>query len=759
MKNIALVAVILLVSFPSYAWQAKPLLTTEQSGATTYQANESIQKIIAELSKQQTKAKYSIELPTATGDLINYTLFPAQTMPENLQQKYPTIKSFKGYQTSAPEQLARIDLGPNGFYAMYLINDEAWYLDPTPEGYYKLYQNQAGERHDEILTELAPASHQTLARGALSAQPGIITYKIAVAATGEYAQFYKSITNALNGIVTTINRVNLLFERDLAIQLQLVDNNDLLIYTDAATDPFANNNPDADITASQQTIDNIIGANNYDIGHVFATDGGGLAQVGSVCRNGVKGQGMTGTPRPQGDSFNVDFVAHEIGHQLGALHTFNGTAGFCEGGRIENSAYELGGGVTVMGYAGICSDGDGNENIRNTSIATFHFQSINEIHNYVRFSGGRNCGEHQTTNNMAPVANAGNNFTIPQSTPFMLAGQASDANNDQLIYTWEQFDLGTATTDKSEWGTKTNGPLFRNYPASDTAIRYLPNLQDLMFSRATTAEILPTISRRLTFKFVARDQRGGVGHDDITITVSGSTGPFTVVNPKGNESYTGRQDIEVAWQVNGTDNYCPQVNISMNADLNDTFEHMLLANTTNDGSAVVALPNITSPQVKLMVACSSGGFFNLNQGFFSITESSVPLITGQNDFSVNPDEIFTITLDDLIIESNKAESLTVQILAGEGYTTNNEQIERTDENLASLKINLLVSDGVEQSEPFEFLVNVNATQEPALIDNSNSNADVTINVKGGSSGTFNLYLLLGLVLISFVKSKLLQFDR
>ncbi|WP_016955541.1 reprolysin-like metallopeptidase [Catenovulum agarivorans] len=753
------------ISLPTAAWQILERPNTlasdvevtsnvvDKAQAIKLAADDSSQKLLATLSNS-TENTFVVQLPTATGELVDFNISRTNEITGQLQQDYPQIKSFKGHQVSDPTQLARITIGPNGFYAMYLLDGQVWYLDPDTNGQYQLYTGHSDLKHDEVLITEQLQTSNLLARGPLSAEPGIVTYRIAVAATGEYTQFYNNKTNALNGIVTTINRVNLLFERDLAIQLQLIDNNDLLIFTNASTDPFANDDPDADIAAAQQTIDNIIGSSNYDLGHVFATDGGGLAQVGAVCRSGLKAQAMTGTPRPQGDSFNVDFVAHEIGHQLGALHTFNGTAGFCDGGRIDDSAYELGGGVTIMGYAGICSDNSGNENVRTTSIANFHFQSISEIHNYVRFSGGRNCGTHQTSDNLSPTVNAGSDKTIPANTPFVLTGQANDANQDSLIYTWEQYDLGTATSDKSDWGTSGDGPIFRNYAATTSPARYIPNIQDLIFLRSTSAELLPSTSRQMTFKFVAKDQKGGVAHDELTVNVRADTGPFVVTKPSGGEDFVGRQLIDVNWQVNGTDNFCSQVNILMNTDLDDTFEYTLAANTPNDGQQQIELPNTTATQAKLMVICASQQFFNLNSGFFSIAADLQPLITGQNTFEVDQGENFTISINDLVIDNPTNSAIEVIILNGTNYTVSDNVITITNAERSEVSINVQVSNGTDTSNIFSFSAKIQSdTPDPIEPEAENENsADVTINIKAGSSGTTNLYLLMVLLVLSLAKS-------
>ena len=44
---------------------------------------------------------------------------------------------------------------------------------------------------------------------------------------------------------------------------------------------------------------------------------------------------------PNGDSFNVDFAAHEWSHQFGHGHTFSGVGGSCDGNFMVRRARRL----------------------------------------------------------------------------------------------------------------------------------------------------------------------------------------------------------------------------------------------------------------------------------------------------------------------------------------------------------------------------------------------------------------------------------
>ena len=266
-------------------------------------------------------------------------------------------------------------------------------------------------------------------------------YRAAVAATGEYTSFFGGTkTQAQSAIVTAMNRVSGFYEDELSVRMILVANNDQIVFTNSATDPYTNNNAFAMLGQNQSTIDSIIGNANYDIGHVFSTGAGGVAGFAVVGQSGRKAEGVTGISPPTGDGFWIDYVAHEMGHQYGGSHTFNGTRGSCSGGnRSGSSAYEPGSGSTIMAYAGIC----GGDNLQPRSDAYFHSRSLDQIISYLDVSRP-NVGTRIDTGNSIPTAEAGPNYTIPSETPFELTGAGTDADGDLLVFNWEQRDLGPA---------------------------------------------------------------------------------------------------------------------------------------------------------------------------------------------------------------------------------------------------------------------------------------------------------------------------
>jgi hypothetical protein len=583
-----------------------------------------------------------LSLPLPDGGFSRFRIEDSPIMAPELAARYPAIRTYRGFGLDDPTAYARLDLTAHGFHGMILSAGETVYIDPYARGaigYYISYLTSEYRSSDaaEWRCHFAQANGspgETLAAGSLpSRAPSsertngseLRTYRLALAATGEYTQFHGGTVSAgLAAIVTAMNRVNGLYERDVAIRMTLVANNDLIVYTDGASDPYTNNNGVMMLGQNQTNLDAVIGSANYDIGHVFSTGGGGVASLGVPCRGGLKARGVTGLSNPIGDPFYVDYVAHEMGHQWGANHTFNGSSGACSGGnRNAGTAYEPGSGSTIMAYAGIC----GSQNLQRNSDDHFHVASYDEILDYSRLGSGDSCDVSTATGNAPPTAIVPNTagMQIPTGTPFELCGSATDPNHAGLTYGWEEFDLGPAGAPDSPVG---DAPIFRSWSPTTNPCRTFPRLSELLTNNPPViGELLPTYARNLTFRMTVRDNvaaGGGADYAQVAFTVDGGSGPFLVTSPNTAVSWTGLVNESVTWDVAGTNAYCSDVDILLSADGGLTFPTTLRAATTNDGSASVSPPNVATGSARVKVACSDSLFFDLSNVDFSIVENGKP---------------------------------------------------------------------------------------------------------------------------------------
>jgi hypothetical protein len=325
---------------------------------------------------------------------------------------------------------------------------------------------------------------------------------------------------------------------------------------------------------------------------------------------------------PIGDPFYVDYVAHEMGHQWGADHSFNGNEGSCSGGnRNASTAYEPGSASTIMGYAGIC----GSQSLQSNSDAYFHTTSYQEIVNFSQFGAGSSCAVISATGNSAPVVEAGLSYTIPVDTPFTLCGAAMDPEDDPLTYAWEQFDLGPAGHPDSP---AADAPIFRSFNPGEDPCRNFPRLSELANGTSTIGELLPSYARTLNFRLTARDNRsggGGSNYDITTVDVIDTTGPFQVTAPDSSAVWNGAELQPVTWNVAGTNAApisCSHVDILFSQDGGNTFPFTLLDGTPNDGLQQVTAPNVSTGQARVLVRCSDNIFFNVSEADFTIVETA-----------------------------------------------------------------------------------------------------------------------------------------
>jgi len=576
-----------------------------------------------------------LTLPFPDGSSRNFYVVESPIMAPELAAQFPELKTYIINGTNSKSFASgRIDFTPLGFHAIIFSEEGTIFIDPYKMGdnlnyisYYKkdfikqdvlIFDQPCVVDNPEVRTqieEIINSGRVTLTGNQLR------TYRLAVACTGEYAAFYGgTVGSAMNGIVITVNRVDGVYEKEVDIRMVLVANNSSIVYTNASTDPYTNNNGSTMLGQNQTTLDNIIGSANYDIGHVFSTGGGGVAFLGCVCINGSKARGVTGSPSPVGDPFDIDYVAHEMGHQFGGNHTFNSVISNCGGGNRETSAaYEPGSGSTIMAYAGIC----GFDNLQTHSDPYFHVKSLDEIIVYTTFGNGNSCPVITNTGNNGPIVSVPTGgFTIPISTPFSLTGSAVDPDNDPLTYCWEEFDLGPAGTWNNPSG---NAPIFRSFNPVTFPSRTFPKLSSLLNNTTAIGEILPAYTRSLSFRLIARDNKmggGGSGYASVSFNVTNTAGPFLVTNPNTNVSLPALSVQTITWNPANTfaaPVNCSAVNIYLSTDGGQTWIISLADNTPNDGSEEVIIPDNQVTTARVRVEAVGNIFFDISDTNFTIT--------------------------------------------------------------------------------------------------------------------------------------------
>ena len=571
-----------------------------------------------------------VSIPNADGVLERYRVYENSNMDPALAARYPQIKSYMGVGIDNPSATAYFSVSPLGFKSMVLSPDKsAVFIEPISAdlGTYTVYRKSDKAQsltpfECSVIDEVAP---QIDAMARPNADDAVLrTFRLAMSCTGEYTTYFGGTKAlALAAINNSITRCNGVFEKDFGARLIIIANTDLVIYTSASTDPYSASSSMSQWNSQlQSTLTSVIGDSNYDIGHLFgATGGGGNAGcIGCICSSG-KGSGITSPADgiPSGDNFDIDYVAHEIGHQMGANHTFTQSN---EGTGVQ---MEPGSGSTIMGYAGITS-----LDVQPHSDAYFHAISIQQVTNNLK---AKTCSVNIATGNAVPTASAGLDYTIPKSTPFLLTAVGTDANGDALTYNWEEMD--NQTTSAAPSATKTTGVNFRSYNSTTSPTRYFPRMASVLTGATTTAgseltvESLSSVARSLNFRVTVRDNRAGGpanNSDDMIVTVNATAGPFTVSSPNTAVSYVGGSTQTVTWNVAGTtanNVNCANVDILISTNAGTSWT-TLLAATPNDGTQAVTIPNTPGTTNRIMVKGTNHIFFDVSNTNFTITAGSAP---------------------------------------------------------------------------------------------------------------------------------------
>lgn len=578
-----------------------------------------------------------IEFPLSTKQLEPFLIEENSTMATELKKKFPQIKAYNGYAHTG----ARIkwDITPQGFHAMIMQPGKPiLYIDPystSNNQYYILYKKNSlvykksmhcgvTDTQRSLLFPLITHFSTPFTNCALK------KYRLALAATYSYTQFNGGTkASALAAQVVTVNRINGIYENDIGVSLELIASNADVICdtTPCPTTPMGTQaydttgNADALILQNQINTDLIITPANYDIGHVldaFNGEPNGLAALSSVCDNNSKASATTISPTPQGDAFDVDFVAHEMGHQFGGTHTQNNDCN-----RAPNSSVEPGSGSTIMGYAGICPP-----NVQNNSGPYFHGISLQQIGTFTQNSA--TCSTDTLIGNAPTITGSNGNSIVPISTPFALNVTATSIPQANLTYDWEQMDA--AISPQPPLATSTEGPNFRSFNPTTSPERYFPNLAGLASGQSLTWEVLPSVGRIMNFRVSVRNNtpNGSCNaYQDYTVTEASNAGPFIVTYPNENDIIWQTYNQEtVTWDVAHTDQAPVNailVDILLSTDAGLSYPIVIAQNILNNGAYTLTVPELSTNQARIMVRSSDQTFFNTSQNNFTIGTGSPTL--------------------------------------------------------------------------------------------------------------------------------------
>ncbi len=614
--------------------------------ATAYTLSESSfknQLITLVEKKSNTEIVY---FPDEKGVPIPFKVQEANVFSIELAEKYPDIKSYKGVSTLNDGRRIRFSVSHKGIHSMMSATNRggAVFMEKGVKNTYVLYHAKDRTSKDMFVCKTVPQIPEL--NNLLGAQPVddqvLRKFRLAVAASGEYTNFHGGTkVDALAAINATVTRINEILENDLAITLELIGTTDEVIYTDATTDPFTGS-----LSAqTQNTLDTVIGDENYDIGHLFnqqdnALDGN-AGFVGAVCRSGRKGSAYSTLSAPEGEAFAIDLVAHEMGHQLGANHTFSH---FSEGTQVQ---VEPGSGTTIMGYAGITNMND----VAEMSDDYFHYVSVVQISDYLETVS---CGEVINLVNTPPSLTVISDYTIPKGTAFVLEGTALDTDAaDVLTYTWEQTNAAIVT--QATFGpTNPVGAMFRSLPPTTVSYRYFPKLERITSGNLTQVnpssgdawETVSLVERELNFAVTVRDnsiEAGQLASDEVAVFVVNEAGPFTVTSQDVPTSYVAGEVQSISWDVANT-NVAPvsatAVDIFLSTDGGQSFPITIAENILNDGNHEFVIPAVPTTNARLMVKASNSIFLAVNAADFSILASEVVLNFTQLDYEVcQPDDL------------------------------------------------------------------------------------------------------------------------
>ena len=585
-----------------------------------------------------------ISVPNENGEEELFQLEPAAVIAPSLASKYTWIQTYKGKSLTRPDVKIRLSTHPTGVNAwIKLPGQEDLFIQPkkNTQGVHFVYQKTKNDPASSFFCKTVEDQFvQKASEGIPSSAKqtdAIRIFRIAIATTSAYTSFWgdddpsngTNIEDAFSAVVSTLNRINQVFEDELGVRLVLVSDASL-IYETAETDPFK-----GDYSAElQTTVDEVLGNEAYDVGHLFdyGEPNGDAGCIGCVCETGAKAQGFSTHPFVdifggdyRNDYFDIDYAGHEIGHQFGAYHTFS----YNTEGTGFNA--EPGSGSTIMAYAGIT----GLDDLQLHGDPYFHYYSIQSIQNFI---ATLECGESEILDLADFTIEAGPDYLIPTGTAYELSIPAIEGEG--VNYSWEQLDSGEITA--ANFGPYNSlGSMARSLPPSSKPLREIPNRTDVLSNKLTQTnpavgsswETVSLVARELNWGLTVRKSQETavqVAQDKMKVTVVATSSPFAITSQiSPGIIWKGGSYETVKWEVAETNrapfNY-QTIEIYLSTDGGLNFDTLLTATASNTGEARVFIPNtIDTDQARIKIKPQGALFFAVNQSNFSIQSRDIVL--------------------------------------------------------------------------------------------------------------------------------------
>lgn len=567
-------------------------------------------------------------------------------LPDKLKKKYPEIRTYRGVSSTNPNVTSYVTVVNNKIFGGILSGTSITTFineGKSPSSRLSFEKDKIlncgdcknGEEHrcampdvfttnnqDNSLTKIATSTLKQTAAARMSATAATSLshgsqYRIfRLAMVLSYWQNHElGFTTVAEGLAYANTRVTLfndVFGKELAVNFQLVPNNDLLILLDPS-DPFPEaflpSNANEQFGNTKTVLNAVIGVNNYDWGFLMHPSGTGWAG-GNYCGSG-KHAGVANGP-------DWGLMLHEMGHMFGCPH-----------------AYHLDGSVDIPSLTRCIVGGNGGR----------WFHSINFEIAAANLDAAI-CGTTGLTGNTPPniTMPLTSGFSIPKSTPFVLSASATDPDaTAALTYSWQH----TNVTPSEEAAPTPAGRLIWAYPnpSATENVRHIPSLASQIANMPDINVILPTVSRPIVTRFIVRDNQvpyGAVAYKEISFNVDATAGPFLVSYPNTNVSVTGGQNMTVTWDVANTNNAtvnAQNVNILLSTDEAATWT-TLASNVPNNGSYTLTLPNTPSTKCRIKVEAAGNIFYDMSNVNFTIIAATT------NDFVFIPIDNYNAQYDE-----------------------------------------------------------------------------------------------------------------